>query len=51
MTVVGLTRQTQAVSRIPLPWSAMPTISCFPAGRRPWLRYGKSKMGRRQSMW
>ena len=50
MTVVGLTRKTRAVSRIPLPLSAMSTICCFTAGRRPWFRYAKRKMCRGQSV-
>ena len=33
ITVAGLTL-TRAVSRIPLPFSAMSTICCFTAGRR-----------------
>src|SRR6266851_4021565 len=40
MTVVGLTRTTRAVSRIPLPLRAMFTLCCFTAGRRPWFRFG-----------
>src|SRR5262245_5910259 len=35
MTVVGLTLKTRAVSRMPLPLSAMSTICCLTSGNRP----------------
>ena len=50
MTVVGLTPKTRAVSRIPLPLSALSTIRGFTAGRRPWFWYCRRKMCRGPSV-
>jgi hypothetical protein len=49
MTVVELTPRTRTIARTPLPLSAMSTICCLIAGKRPLSWYCKRKMRRAQS--
>src|SRR5215471_4462401 len=51
MTVAALTRRTQTISRIPLPWSVMSMRCCVTADRGPLSWDCKRKMGRGQSRW
>jgi hypothetical protein len=49
ITVIGLTPSTRAVSRTPLPLSALSTICRLTSGNRPVLRYRARKILRSQS--